>query len=564
MTLRCDEPALRESRDLDAIDTARLVGWADDYRRALRKETHAAELLVVGRALHAWLDGDAHWLAPLTGRAPPPLLLEIAVPLHLSPLEQAFLEAPWELLADANGHLAGNPSLVFGPIRRIGDAATPDAPSDHRLSLVFMAAAPEGAVALDHDGEERAILDATASAGVDLVFEESGWLPALVDVMATEAPVDVLHLSCHGLSEGGPRLLLEDELGERAPTTPDERSSKLGDNFPKRLLFLSACLSAARPRSSALVGSFAATMIQRGHPAALDWGGSVTDHEATRFAADLLARLAHKEPLESATARARHELLVPPTGAGSAKPATDWHLARLYVGAKGGGPFVKGSRARRRLGRDHGHSEFLDRKNSSVLVTPAREFVGRRRPLQRILRALRTPGSPGVLIHGMGGNGKSSLAARVAHRLVDHTPVIVTDRFDAVSILDAIERAVMRQDVTDLIKAHRGRGDTDPESFGLTLRAILNGPCREAVRDAGGGVASKPLLLVLDNFEDALLPSTTSLHALKDASIKPIRAVLEAFDGAATTSGLLITSRHDFTLPDRNGRDIAPALFQSP
>jgi tetratricopeptide (TPR) repeat protein len=561
MTLRCEDPALDESRVLDADATARLEGLAEDYRHALRTEANAAALLTIGRALHAWLDGDAHWLARLCRESRPPLLLEIAVPLRPSPLEHAFLEAPWELLADAKGHLAADPGLIFGPVRRLGLRATPEAPSDHRLSLVFMAAAPEGAVALDHDREERAILDATASIGLDLVVEESGWLPALVDVMAAEGPVDVLHLSCHGLSEGGPRLLLENEVGERAPTTADELASTLGDNFPRRLLFLSACLSADRPRSSLLVGSFAATMIQRGHPAALGWGGSVKDQDATRFAAALLSRLARREPLESATARARHALLVPESGAPPSAPATDWHLARLYLGAKGGGVFIKGSRARRRLSPDRGHSEFLDRTNSAVVVTPAREFVGRRRPLQRILRALRTPGNAGVLIHGMGGHGKSSLAARVAHRLVDHTLVVVTGRFDVVSILEAIDCAVRRQDVTALVKEHRGRADADPASFGHTLRAILEGPCRELVRDQSGAVVSKPLLLVLDNFEDALLPSTVGLHTLKDPPIDAIRAVLAAFEGADTTSGLLITSRHDFTLPDRRGRDLVPALF---
>ena len=561
LTLRCDDPAFDEARELEPGATARFERWAEDYRRALRKETNAAELLTIGRAIFAWLDGDANWIERLRREARPPLLLEIAVSLRPTSLEHAFLEAPWELLADAAGHLAADPSLVFCPVRRLGTASKPDTPSDHRLSLVFMAAAPDGATSLDYESEERAILDATSGIGLDLVVEESGSLPALVDMMAAEAPVDILHISCHGLSEGGPRLLLEDELGKRAAATADDFAQRLGDNLPRRLLFLSACLSADRPSSGDLVGSFAATMIQRGCPAALGWGGSVKDSDSTRFAAELLERLSHKAPLEGAMARARHALIAPPAGARIQAPADDWHLARLYVGAKGGGRFIKGNRARRRLAADHGHSEFLDRKNATVPVTSAREFVGRRRSLQHVLSALRPSGGARVVIHGIGGHGKSSLAARVAHRLVDHTLVVVVERFDAVAILDAIERAVMRQDVRDFVKERREIVRADPASLALGLRAILEGPCREIQRDAFGHIVAKPLLLVLDNLEDILLPSTVGLHTVKPSVLESICAVVKAFDNADTTSGLLITSRYDFTLPDRDGRDLAAKIM---
>ena len=41
---------------------------------------------------------------------------------------------------------------------------------------------------------------------------------------------------------------------------------------------------------------------------------------------------------------------------------------------------------------------------------------------------------PGVLIHGMGRQGKSSLAARVANQLHHHEPVVVFKRYDAPAI----------------------------------------------------------------------------------------------------------------------------------
>ncbi len=44
-------------------------------------------------------------------------------------------------------------------------------------------------------------------------------------------------------------------------------------------------------------------------------------------------------------------------------------------------------------------------------------MVGRRCEQRLILRALRDPDGAGVLIHGIGGVGKSTLAAQILHRL---------------------------------------------------------------------------------------------------------------------------------------------------
>ncbi len=58
-------------------------------------------------------------------------------------------------------------------------------------------------------------------------------------------------------------------------------------------------------------------------------------------------------------------------------------------------------------------------------VASAAEFVGRRRQAQRILRAFREREGAGVLIHGIGSHGKSSLAARIANRMPGHDTVVI-------------------------------------------------------------------------------------------------------------------------------------------
>ena len=161
-------------------------------------------------------------------------------------MQLAFLDLPWELLADAYGHLAGDPKVRFLPVRRLGQPSAPAAPSPFRLSLAFMAAAPHGASSLNFEEEEAAIFKATGSLGLDLTVEETGSLNSLSDCLARDGvgcTFDVLHLSCHG-GLNPPRLLFEDEVGDPFPVSADRSPEAFGDHIP-RLLFLSACETAS-------------------------------------------------------------------------------------------------------------------------------------------------------------------------------------------------------------------------------------------------------------------------------------------------------------------------------
>jgi hypothetical protein len=76
---------------------------------------------------------------------------------------------------------------------------------------------------------------------------------------------------------------------------------------------------------------------------------------------------------------------------------------RLYLGPKGGDKLAEGTQARHKLNAHSGHREFLDAKGDQAVAVASRyEFVGRRRQLQQVQRALNDPSHAGVLIHGMG------------------------------------------------------------------------------------------------------------------------------------------------------------------
>jgi hypothetical protein len=98
---------------------------------------------------------------------------------------------------------------------------------------------------------------------------------------------------------------------------------------------------------------------------------------------------------------------------GSRGKRRDWHLTRLWLGPHGGGAIVGSTVRREMMPATHGDKQFLVKERQRVPVASYEMFVGRRRELQK---ALRDSEHAGMLLHGMGRLGKSSLAARIANR----------------------------------------------------------------------------------------------------------------------------------------------------
>ncbi|MDF5733050.1 MAG: hypothetical protein PUP92_34945 [Rhizonema sp. PD38] len=101
------------------------------------------------------------------------------------------------------------------------------------------------------------------------------------------------------------------------------------------------------------------------------------------------------------------------------KEHPDGHLLRIYRDTRQIQGLVTPLRTkgREKLKFKAPETEFFD-ENNIVKDASRGEFVGRRKALQRCLRALReTSDEIGVFIAGMGGLGKSSLAARLCTRV---------------------------------------------------------------------------------------------------------------------------------------------------
>lgn len=481
------------SRPVGAEDIAALKGLVTEYAELRGRSGVEARLLALGRALWGWLDGGERWMAQLLDQPPSPFAVEFQVPTTKPDAQQQlFLQVPWELLANEEGYLAQDAGLLYCPTRRLGKASAPAALDAYCLGLTFMADAQRGADELDYGAEENAILDATEGLELDLAVEESGNPQELAARLSRSKAMQVLHLSCHGRSEPTPVLLLETAEGQALPTDADTLLPAIRPRLP-RLLFLSACKSAAHGE---LADSLSLAMVRAGVPAVLGWDGSVYDHEATAFARELYASLALKRPLEEAVSVGRRGLLTATDGSSS----RDWHLARLWLGAAGGGPLSAGEVRRSLQATDHGHKAFLDKRRQQSPVASREAFVGRRREIQTSLRVLRQGEPKALLLHGMGRLGKSSLAARLAHRRPDLEPVVIFGKdnpaaYRSLQLAEAIKRAVPKTEA--IIAPAQGALLDEPERLEHLLRQVLEGPCQQHQQD-------QPILLVIDDLEQIL------------------------------------------------------------
>jgi hypothetical protein len=557
---------------------AKLQAWSKRYDKASLLDNEG-ELSAIGREMFAWLD-ESRW-ASAWALGSGDRGLEIRVQGAGGTEEEALLDAPWELLSRADGPpLAFDDIQLFIVARRIGQTAAPLEPRHGDLQLMFMAAAPEGQQELDYEAEETAILDAARLLPMRVIVEETGALEFLgARLTSDEGPFEALHLSCHGDIDAkkGPILLLETAEGGADRVGAGAVVGALGAE-PPPLVVLSACRTAELGSSPGVAfighkeGIGADRLRDSGQPAAktgpelatpfvrrlaakianvVGWDGSVYDADATAFATHFYQQLAARSPVPRAAAVARQALLG--LKASNPRQGRHWHLARVYIGPNGGGPLCRLGKPKQGSAVD-GAKLFLDKARQRVPVATRAEFVGRRREIQRVLRSFRNDQS-GVLIHGMGALGKSSLAARVQSRMPRHHPVVIFERYDGLTIFDEVLQA-LEPKIQAVEKGHwREIVKADPLQLAQALQSWLSDP-----------LDTKPILLIIDDLERILETPTQSdaptgvAPAYRDA----LAAVLRAFDRAPTQSRLLLTSRYDFRLPDGKGGDLANGLVRVP
>ncbi len=400
----------------------------------------------------------------------------------------------------------------------------PPAPGPLKI-LVAVGAPDEHKTAqsrLDIEQEMGSILDAVAPA----VREERAQVRILevanagtIAAALAEDDYHVLHLSGHGTETG---IELENEDGAPVPTSAADLADALrstGRVVP--LVFLSSCHGAGNPEGLAL------TLHRLGLPRVIAMQATVTDRYATELAAAFYRHLSVPSFPRAgvALARARQELANRPSDEvaqplrPSQAPSPEWVTVTLV--ATDDGPLIDGDLDLVPLRRPPVHQAA-----GTVPALGVGELIGRRVELRETLRTLRE-GSRCVVLTGIGGVGKSSVAGRVMARLAEQRWVcsVTTGTWSLKALCDALQvdlLAVRHQWAREL----RDQLGDLPADDDVRLRFL------------GRVLRQHPVLLVLDNFEDHLTPDGTAFTDPGTSS------VIEQLAESCGAGRLLVTCRY--------------------
>ncbi len=544
------------SRRLDKTELAALIDLCEQNYYP-RRTDNLHDLEQLGRRLYQWLDGKEGWLRRALNEADEQTILldliQTSEAQGLNPeTERVALglgHLPWELLHTVGGFLLEREDISVLLVRCVQQRQTQVIGVQNRpLRLLFMATSPEDprVPPLGFEREEANILQATKDQPLALIVEESGSVAELTNLVKsyTEDYFDVFHLTGHGiiytkkdygslvpkgtmLADNTPCFITEDEVGNMQLTTVNDLAKAFRGRWP-RVTFLSGCHT-GQVANKGTVPSMAQALVKAGAGIVLGWARPVYDRTGIVAAQALYQALATGATVEEAVKAAQQKMID--------EECTDWHLLRIYRDTRPINQLVTAlrTRNRERLTFTAPEQEFLD-ENNQVKVASQFEFVGRRRPLQRCLKALQeTSDQIGVFIAGMGGLGKSTLAARLCTRVQmqrsNFARVVLIGPLDEIGLLTKLSNKFERfADVPQLLNEPKVSLKGRLQNFFTAIENVHN----------------QPLLLVLDDFEQNIPTANIENGSLRMTAeaYEILGAICAALEENAAESRLIVTCRY--------------------
>ena len=334
-------------------------------------------------------------------------------------IAETFADLPWETLRLGNTVLALDPHVeLFRRIDAQGPAPAISIPGPLRILVAIGSpdAQNAGGELLDMEAELRRILDATekprrAGKAFVHILEQGG--TAAIHEALTERRYHVLHISCHAAP--GTLILETSDGAEDRVTAKRLCDEAIPASRATPLIVLAGCSTgqddkAADGDEADKLPGLARTLVRRGVPAVIAMQAPVGDHYATDLMAEVYEALANWQkphPL-AALGHARRVIERKRRDDTSASPPPpEWPTAAFFCAASPTDLFDPNAEPEK---LEEIPTPVFD---PGVVVRRVGDMVGRRREQRLILRALRDPGGAGVLIHGIGGVGKSTLAAQI-------------------------------------------------------------------------------------------------------------------------------------------------------
>jgi tetratricopeptide (TPR) repeat protein/GTPase SAR1 family protein len=507
------------------------------------------ELKIIGQQLYRWFDGGDSFFSLMIRSARKAMQGQYLI-LAIDTDEQ-LAHIPWEVLHDDIGFLVQQRRPTIVPLRWKKDGSEIVlAPENRPLRVLFMATQPKDLMVLNFEEEEKLILDATKKQKINLAVEESGNLQDLKDLISEygdSCRFDVFHMNGHATinQSGIPVFYTETEIGE--PHLAD--AVEIWDALiavPPRVVFLSGCYTGAMG-DKGQIASLAQQLIEQGAKSVLGWGRPVRDDHAMEAAAILYGALAVGQSLTFALSQTYQQMI--------ARKMDNWHLLRLFVAGRLNGPLVTQPRRPDRIDINFpiNGSTYLNQTEKKQEVADYKSFVGRRRELQSAIKTLKYDECTGILLWGMGGVGKSSLANRIIFRLKDvFKPILLTYRYDNLLDIPKI-RNFLAEDISEESLRHQlhlrqaesnvmpARISMNADSFYYTLRDVLRN-------------TKDRILFLIDDFEGnfqkhsdgSILLSEYQTPQIMPEALEALKALSRAIANAKDKGHrVLITSRYN-------------------
>ena len=459
---------------------------------ATRSEDEAKKLAEYGRRLYGLLFGNGARLAAFL-EYNDAYRSQARLTLALHGNAAALWRLPWEYLHDEKEFLALTGRLLLSRMPH-GLGRLDPAAAAPPLRILVVVSAPDDQRPLDTEDEigaiQRVLDEATHAGHVEVEYLDDATLPAIGEALRRFQP-HVLHYNGHGYydkAKAASFLALEDDDGRTRPAGIADLKPYLVENPELRLALLSGCQTAQTSDVDAFAG-VATGLLAEAVPAVLAMQYSILDQSGITLAAAFYAALAEgASPIEAAQ-RVRIALWQDREG-----PGYDWGIPALYlrapemrlVGAGLASALAPGATASVAPTR----GLLLD--VGGLLLPP--HFVGRKPELRALRRALADTNVTAAYVRGIGGMGKSSLAAKFLERPGLPPNGVLVIRCNETAALDIPVK------LARWLEAQGKAGHA--EAAALLLDSRLDPADR--TRQAIARIADRRYVLVFDNFESVM------------------------------------------------------------
>lgn len=297
---------------------------------------------------------------------------------------------------------------------------------------------------------------------------------------------NIVHFMGHGsTSNGKSSLIFEDDLGRAQPVESTRFADSLNNSV--FLVVLNSCMTAVV--ASTEFGNIARAVVSRGIPYALGMQFVLPDDGALEISKDLYDFLLQGHSVEEAVRLTRRALEDNKKLRYAAWLAG---IPALYTNQQEPAPPIQLESGRARIQPDP--QELAERCDLSALPK-AEHFVGRSKETSAVLRTLLAQSAKGfVVLHGLGGIGKTTLARSVAERVsYRYNDYVFAYSFETFATFDDQGRAMVNETFaerfcTQLLRFYQ----RDPAQY-LTTSELQNAILQRRRHHRA--------LLVLDNME---------------------------------------------------------------